>query len=733
MKNLIIIVMIFIEGWIMNPLGRFPVGRTLSPPAQENDGQRVRPINFRATGNNADRDSLEAITPRYARIGLIARADNDSVVLRWAPSKAGAWRIANKLGYVIDRIRIDTSGKLDTTRKKRLNATAIKPWTLDELKNKFKEREDLVGIAGQVMYGKNFTPPAIEKGTANELIDAAMELENRYGFAMLAADNDPKAAEVLGLRWVDKDVHPGETYAYRVYPATRDTTYRIDTGYCIVDVAPFVKPASPEGLVAKSGDKNIQLEWENTNVPKFSGFYIERSEDNGNSYHLINHFPIVNVTPDGAKAQNKPRFTDTLVVDYKPYRYRVYGVNAFGDHSEYSEVEAYGQDFTPPPAPYILPTQQLGANKVKIKWEMKETSPDLNGFVVARSDNSLQGFVEISPLLPTSAREFVDDSASEDYPFYLVYAKDTATNIAPSLSIMASVVDTLPPMVPTGLTGTIDTNGIVTLHWKLSTERKLKGYRVLWANDLGHEFTQRVNHVIEDTTFIDTVSLNTLTEYVYYEIASVSKRFGHSAPTVPLAIRRPDKVPPEASVFTGVHNTTTGVQLYWNASTSHDVKEQVLLRRSEDEKIWHDHAHLSRKAVTYTDNDVEQGKIYYYRLDVVDSTGLHCKPAGDVQGRAYDDGVRNKVTNLQATYDQKSNSMNVSWSYTLTKKEKYWFVVYRGYSSGQLMQYKSVPSAQLTFNDGMLIGKGTYHYAIRVLSENGGDSGVSESITVEVQ
>jgi len=684
-------------------------------------------------GAQTKQDSIEANMPRYARIGLIARADNDSVVLRWAPSKPGAWRIANKLGYIIERIKIDKNGKLDTSAKKRLNANIIKPWTIDELKNKFKEREDFVGIAGQVMYGKTFTPPAQDKRTVNELLDAAQELGNRYGFAMLAADNDPKAAEVLGLRWVDKDIHPGETYGYRVYTATRDTTYRIDTGYCIADIAPFVKPASPDGLIAKSGDKNILLEWENTNVPKFSGFYVERSNDGGNSYHLINHFPIVNITPDRARNQNKPRYTDTLVQDYKPYRYRVYGVNAFGDRSEYSEVESYGQDFTPPPAPYILPTQQLGANKVKVKWEMKETSPDLNGFVIARSDNSLQGFVEISPLLPTNAREFIDDSASEDYPFYLVYSKDTASNIAPSLPIMASVVDTLPPLVPTGLAGTIDTNGIVTLHWKLSTERKLKGYRVLWANDLGHEFTQRVNHVIEDTTFADTVSLNTLTEYVYYEIASVSKRFGHSAPTAPIAIRRPDKVPPEASVFTGVHNTTSGVHLSWAASTSHDVKEQILLRRKEDDKIWHDRVHLASKISTFTDNDVEQGKIYYYRLDVVDSSSLHSKPAGDVQGRAYDDGVRNKAINLHASYDQKTSTTKLTWDYIPSKKEKYWFVVYRGYNSGKLLQYKSVSNSQLVFTDELLIGKGSYQYAIRVLSENGGDSGLSEPVPIMVQ
>ncbi len=678
-------------------------------------------------------DSIEDNSPRHAKIGLIARAYKDSIILRWAPSKPGAWRIANKLGYIIERIKIDKNGKLDTTIKKRLNSNIIKPWSLDELKNKFKTREDFVGIAGQTMYGKSFTPSDPEEAKVNQLIYAAQELENRYGFAMLAADNDPKAAEVLGLRWVDKDVHPDETYAYRVSTATIDTTYLIDPGYCVVDITPFVKPPAPEGLIAKGGDKNILLEWENTNPPPYSGFYVERSDNDGGSYHLLNSFPLVNVTPDGAKTKNKPRYEDTLVQDYKHYRYRIYGVNAFGDHSETSEVEAYGQDFTPPPAPFILPTEQLGANKVKIKWDMKSTTPDLKGFVVARSDNSLTAFVEVSPLLSITTHEFVDDSASEDYPFYLVYSVDTATNISPSLSIMASVVDTLPPMIPTGLTGSMDTNGIVTLHWKLSKERKLRGYRVLWANDLGHEFTQRINHVIEDTTFTDTMSVNTLTEYVYYEIASVSKRFGHSAPTTPIAIRRPDKIPPEASVFTGVHNTTSGINLSWDVSTSHDVKEQIILRRREDEKVWNPHAHLPAKAATYTDKDVEQGKIYYYRLDVVDSTGLHCKPAGDVQGRAYDDGVRNKAENLQAIYDQKNNAVKLKWSYTPSKKEKYWFVIYRAYNSDKISQYKSVPASSTIFNDGLLVGKGSYKYAIRVLSENGGDSGLSVGVNIDIQ
>jgi len=678
-----------------------------------------------------EKDSLATINPRFAKIGLITRSDKDSVVLRWAPSRPGGWRLANQLGYIIERMPLTSNGG-DTSKVQRLTPTPVKPWKLEELKSKFKQREEFIGIAGQVLYGKTFSPAVSDRGSINELRFAAQELENRYGFAMLAADNDAKAAEVLGLRFVDKNVHEGESYIYRIYAAAKDTTYGFDTGYCIVAVKAFAKPPAPENILAKAGDTRIQIEWDDNNIPKYSGYYVERSDDGGKSYKPMNKIPLVNVTPDGAKNQNKPRFIDTTVQNYKNYTYRVYGVNAFADHSELAEITTSGQDFTSPPMPILSMTEQLGMNRVKIKWQMKQTSPDLKGFIVSRSDNSLSGYYDRSTLLPPTAREYIDDSASEDSPFYIVSAVDTANNLAPSMPVMASVVDTLPQMVPTGLAGTIDTNGIVHLHWTLSTEKKLRGYRVLWANDISHEFTQRINHVIEDTAFVDTISLNTLTQYIYYQIAAVDKRFGHSAACKPIAISRPDKVAPEASVFTGVHNTTSSVVLNWEPSRSPDAAEQILLRKKEKDASWQTVAKLNPKVKTYSDQDVEQNQIYLYRLDVVDSAGLHSKPTMDLQGRAYDDGKRNTVSNLSASYDQKGNAITLKWSYSPSKKEKYWFVVYRGTDVSQLSQYKSVQSSSLSFTDNALIGKGSYKYAIRVLSSLG-DSGLSEAVAVSVK
>jgi hypothetical protein len=48
-------------------------------------------------GSNIPRD------PGFAKIAVIARAYQDSVILRWAPSTPHGWRIGNRLGYIVER------------------------------------------------------------------------------------------------------------------------------------------------------------------------------------------------------------------------------------------------------------------------------------------------------------------------------------------------------------------------------------------------------------------------------------------------------------------------------------------------------------------------------------------------------------------------------------------------------------------------------------------------------
>jgi hypothetical protein len=705
--------------------------------------------------------------PRFARMALIARADRDSIVLRWAVSKAGGWQVANRLGYIVERASMDAQGRAIRSTLHRLTPLPLKPWTLEEWKKRVPRDDNYAAVAAQALYGKSFTANAVDAGNGQSVRNAVSEFSGRFGFAMFAADNDPLAAEGLGVRLVDKDVHVGDRYVYRVYLAARDTSYAVDTAYAVVSPGQYTAPPPPPGLTAEGRDGSIILRWMNPPAREgFSGYFIERSDDGGKNYHRLNEHPYSPLTTRAEKVPAQPTYTDTAIINYRVYRYRVWGVDAFADLSAPAEVEGSGRDLTPPPPPILKTPQQVSTHAVRLTWEEPTTAPDLKGFVVTKSAGSLQGFHPLGEkapppavprpgrkgktqrqeapapaetqdllkrLLPVSARSYLDTAATSDEPYYMVASVDTAGNIASSLPVYADIIDTAAPSVPTGLSGRIDTNGIATLHWKLSPERDIIGYRLYWANEAAHEFSMRDQEMIKDTVFVDTVNLNTLSHYIYYRIASINVRHHQSRMSSIFALKRPDRIPPATPVFTDVFVTDSSVALTWAASPSDDVARELLYRRTSGNPRWQQLGVVRPHTGLYVDNAVQKRTRYEYQIVAVDSSGLQSPPSEAVQARPYDTGVRPPVRNLAAVLDAKTGAVRLSWQYDLPIPQKYWFVVYRSVAGTGLQTYKSIESKQRTFVDDQLIGKGTYGYSVKVVSQGGGESPLSPPVTINVR
>src|SRR5690606_38657836 len=121
---------------------------------------------------------------------------------------------------------------------------------------------------------------------------------------------------------------------------------------------------------------------------------------------------------------------------------------------------------------------------------------------------------------------------------------------------------------PTGLTGKIDTNGIVTLRWAMGREPDLMGYRVFMANAPDHEFTNLSPAPFADTTWTDTITLKTLTKRICYKVVAVDRNFNHSAMSAMLTLTKPDIIPPVAPVFSGYSVTDGTVMLKFVPSSS---------------------------------------------------------------------------------------------------------------------------------------------------------------------
>lgn len=676
---------------------------------------------------------VDTSDPRHASLELIAKSFGDSVVLRWAPSKPGAWTIANRLGYIVERAPISEADQGKPVFQ-RLTSTALMPWTLDEWKRRITRENRFGAIAAQVLYGSKANPDQNAR-SFNSIRDAANELENRHGFALFSADNDAIAAEGLALRLTDRNVRTGERYIYRVYVASIEPTYRIDSGYTVVDIEQAVQNHAPLDLQAEGRDGRIVLLWKDYPGASYSGYRIYRAEAGSDNYQEITSTPVITVTPANSAQPVDPTYHDTTIVNYKRYKYRVIGVSPFAELSQPAEISAFGRDLTAPPAPTIENPKQTGRGRVSIKWSMPEkiTVNDLNGFVVARSADANRGFVQITTQpVSKGAREYVDNNATPEEPYYMVGSVDTAGNVAPSLVAHAVIIDSMPPAIPTGLMASVDTTGIVTLKWKLGPEPDLIGYRVLWANDPTHEFTQRTNIPVKDTVFIDTISLKSLTPYVYYRIAALDDRYNHSEMSPMLAVKRPDIIPPDASVFQDIFVTDSMIDLRWNISTSKDLKEQRLYRKESETGSYRLYKTFSPKIASFIDRDVRQTVIYDYQLETVDSAGLIGERAMAVRGRPYDPGTRPDIEGLQAIVDNSGN-VKLSWRYPRPPQEKYWYVLYRSVGDHEVSLYKAIEPGKLEFVDNSLPSRGLYKYALRVKTVKGGESSMTPVVTVTLK
>ena len=693
--------------------------------------------------------------PRFAHIYLSVRSDRDFVVLRWAPSTSGGWLTANKTGYHIDRITFDKNGKPETASLLSLTPTALKPWTKDEWQKRILLTMKYAEIASQALYGEKFHPVMPGATEAAQLKAAADELMNRYSFALFCADMDPAAADGLALRLVDHNVVPGTKYVYRIFTAVQDTAYQLDTAYAVASTESFKSFSEPPGLRAEEHDKLIILRWQNP--PKgnyYTAYDVYRSKDGGKSYNKLNKNPYVILIPNDAKGDFEPSYSDTSVVNYVKYIYQLKGITAFGDFSKPAEVEAMSKDMTPPPAPIVHKPVQTGRASVEINWDTAAAVADMAGYAVLRSPLPLTAYHvvwEKAPpgdikqrseeleksirqnILPANIHSYIDTNATPLEPYYTIASIDTAGNFKQSLPVYSELVDTLRPSIPTGLTGTIDTNGVVSLHWHLGPEANLIGYRILWANNLIDEFTQLTQMPVKDTSFVDTVSLKTTTRFVYYKIASVNDRYNHSLPTMALALQRPDIVPPQPPVFSKVTVSDSSVSLEWEVSSSEDVEHQALFRRISGEQSWSEAASFRKDVHTYIDTSIVKRTTYEYEIEAIDSSGLHSSMSMGVSARPYDTGVRPGVQDLETQYDEKSGSVKLLWKYPKPPKENYWFVVYRGIDNNPITEYSSVLANSTIFVDSYIDSKKKYTYAIRVMTDAGGQSALSTHAVVATQ
>ncbi|QPH40159.1 fibronectin type III domain-containing protein [Pedobacter endophyticus] len=652
-------------------------------------------------------------------IALRAMYTGDSVLLRWGPTKAGAWSLLNRTGYIVQRSELNT----DSTAAKWINLSPkpLKPRPLDDWKRFDNESStnDYPLVAAQAIYGKDFgNQPAVS------LADKADELTNRFSFTLLAADLSYETAVFAGLGFTDHTAAPGKLYTYRVFAAEQPKNYfPIDTGYVSQQTQKDLNEIKPLWALANEGEHVVTLSWSRAvHQGIYTAFYIERSDD-GKSYYRINDKPYLQFDNPALEADNENfTFADSLSKNYVPHWYRLVGINNFGQLSQPSPaVKAMGRDKTPPKQPVNLKTAILKDGSVELTWEADNNDADLAGFLIGRSaENSLTGFKPlVDKQLPKNTRRYVDTAPRTNAPnYYIVAATDTAKNASISMAAHVAFLDSIPPSAPTALKAEIDTLGILKLSWKPSIEKDVKGYIVSYANDSTHFFTSAVKEAIPDSTFTDSLSLSTLTEDIFYRVRAVDHNDNTSKESAILKVKKPDRIPPVAPQFRDFKVEENKVTLMWVPSSSEDVVVHEISRRAEGVEAWEKIASLPVEAIKtqFVDTLFKANTKYAYKIQATDDAGLRSPESAIVNLRTLANLVAKGPSSFTVTRSANGNAL-IKW--TLKESDGVRCVLYRAVNGAAFETLATLSDSGTQYEDKNTEPGKQYEYTCKLFYQDG--------------
>lgn len=669
---------------------------------------------------------------------LLADGRKDSVVLRWVPSSDILWKMGNKYGYLVERFTVLRNGVTvpgGNKQAKLLTTEPLRPWAKARLE-KLVQKDEYAGVVEEALYENDFNVQ-LKSESPSGILSQVQQSQNRFGFALLVCDFSPEVARAAALRLVDPKPVAGERYIYRVRIALPDSlqhTIAYKPGVTMLGPEePFLRP-SIRDLKAEFGNRAVALSWNQEMLHGvYSAYNIERSIQGG-PFQKVNLQPYLQMT--APRGNDKyAYYVDSLPGNYVACAYRVTGLTPFGDAGAWSDtVSGEGLsrlDYRP-----VFDSVYLTAsgNSAVVKWSLPDSlRGKITGVYVSRAPKNQGPYTDINKEpFPPGQGQAIDPLVTGTSNYYKLRLVEKDGNQMSSLPWFLPKQDSIPPAVPAGLRGISDRKGLARIHWQPNTEKDLKGYRLFRSQVKDGEYVEITKGPVTDTAFTDTLNLAFTNSFVYYKLIALDHYYNSSAFSAPLAVRRPDTIPPMPAVFTGVNRKDTLVYLSFLPSADKDVKNYSLYRYNKGEKKRELVAIFpvrGRRETTCTDDPAagELGQTLVYELEVSDSSdNRSVARSGDL---FYETGFRRPVHVVKAAADRDGREIRLSWVCELKDIDK--FIVYRTVNDNPNFQsYATLAGNKLEFEDRDLHVSNTYKYKIKAVLKSGIESLMTKGMTV---
>ncbi len=562
---------------------------------------------------------------------MVYSVNGNNIKIRWQPSDEELYNILTTKGYSVERITIKMGDDLlnaeERTNSKSVLCTDCYPMTMTEFRNHSFNNSALANAMDSLWFGN--ISPVFTGLPFKDAIKASNFEKNKYTGMVVLTSRDFEVAKAFGLG-IEDEVAPGNIYEYKL--KIDDKTYNLS-----VNTIETTFLSAPVILSGYGADKLAVISYNQSGTQKsYIGYFFEKSIDSIN-FNLINEHPYLSAGKKDTELAQEDVYLDSLNENGIKYFYRMRGQTVFGEYSPYSNIVSVKGipkrlDLTP-----ILGVKLINETSVLLEMSdipaMQETL--ISKVQVFKSSSPVEGFSVVKPdyIISPADREFLDDTLNDTYYYVLTY-EDIHGHKYKSNALLVQPKDSIPPLIPVGLTVTANNDGNILVSWAANDEDDLNGYRLYRANGRSESFIDVTGENIRDTFYNDFLSNTVLIDSVYYKMIATDIRGNYSDYTEIVGISRPDAVPPsDPVIFAGIGGQD-GIYLNWAPSNSKDLIYHALERSSTTNPKWEVILTFipadSLQFVTqqyinfnynYLDNKGIHYQQYHYRLIAYDDNG----------------------------------------------------------------------------------------------------------------
>jgi len=679
--------------------------------------------------------ALSAEEEKAGKIFVTGKAKDGKIYLRWASDNMFVLEQGLKHGFVVRRATIVVNGFVqDYPRTRELPGSPFMPKPIEQWQQ--HSEDDNFLIAAEALFGESFEV-SFSQNPFMQAAQREQDRNQRLGFLLFVADQNFLVAEFSALGLVDANVQNNEKYLYSIFINDTSGLLHIDTGYYFIGPADVPdEPIMDDVLRARFTEHQVTLRWNIFFLKNYySSYIIERSE-NGRDWISITERPFVLLENPGTDP-NEMVFMDSLPHPNRTYHYRIRGMDAFGDLSAPSNV-VQGRSQRALEANPELTELRIENERLRISWDFdRENEREVAHFEIRSREDRFGEDVVLSTRIAQRRRDIVIAKPRKTCYITVVAIGQDGTE-KPSIPILFQEEDNTPPDPPVGVMATIDTNGVVHLHWRPNTEDDLSGYRVFRANQATAEFTQITFQELKDTVFFDTVSMNTTTS-VFYRVMAVDFRGNQSQLSVVCEAKRPILFAPTAPVITDYRLDGQNLFLRWANSADAEVTSTQILIQTSGNNAGAD-VHVRADVPTGWDILATRPK-----TGTFDSTTLALQHSGNIKiaTRSISPTHASELSNiihlapraqnptppdLYVTPNQQQKTVALRWI-TRTAEPIANIQILRNELGEQPIVLRTLSGSEAQFTDTNLEEGKTYEYRIRIETE--GDAvGFSRTISV---